>query len=495
MSGSLSSNTTEDAPQFAEIMAAGNVGSPLTHILTSDAITPGNSPSYELCKLLYSFHPIGAKMAEAPVNMAQSQDREISIPVDGEERLVAEFLRIRRQLGNGVGADALIKNLKVQSRVYGIATLIIGDRVHPENSDRPLDFAKLHETEPYFTVLDPLNTAGSLILEQDPNSPDFQKPKAVRVGARTYHPSRCVVCINESPFFILWSDSAFGFSGRSVYQRALYPMKTLLQSMITDQLVTIKCGLLVYKAKAPGSIMNNRIMQMFSFKRQQLKAGVTGQVLNIGTDEEIESLNFQNLEGPATMARNNALKNCAMAASMPAKMLEQEELVEGLAEGTEDAKQIARFIDRLRIEMFPEYAFLDRVSQRLAWTPEFYKVMQRLYPDAYKSVPYETAFYGWANAFQANWPNLLAEPPSKKMETEKIRFEAVVALLETMKPLIRSPENQTELLAWAADEINSRRELFTSPLNIDQEAELAAPSPEMVGAGQEREPSPFSSGT
>ncbi len=482
-------DTTEGGNQFAEIVLQGRVGSALSRILLAESITPGDSPSYELAKLIFAYHPLGGKMVEAPINMAQSQERELTVPVAGEERLLAEFRRVWKHLGEGAGADALIKSVKMQSRMYGIASIAIGDRNNPDATAKEVDWERLHETKPYFSVFDPLNTAGSLILDQNPNSPDFQKPVAVQIGSRVYHRSRTVVVINEAPLYILWTDAAYGFSGRSVFQRALYPLKTFLQSLITDWLVTVKCGLLIHKAKSPGSMQNNRVLQFFGFKRSQLKGGVTGQVLTIDVAEDIMSLNFQNLEGPATMARNNALKAIAMAASMPAKMLEQEELVEGLAEGTEDAKQIARFIDRLRIEMNPEYEFFDRITQRLAWTPDFYKIMQKLYPQDYPAdMPFETAFNGWMNAFQAKWPNLLAEPESKEFEVEKIRFESAVAVVEVAAPLIRDSENRAALLAWLADEVNSRRKLFAAPLVLDEEAEAAIETPAPMGGEETKEP-------
>lgn len=295
--------------------------------------------------------------------------------------------------------------------------------------------------------------------------------------------------MNEDPLYIQWTDSAFGFVGRSIYQRALFPLKTFIQSMITDDMVTKKVGLLVYKAKAPGSIINSRMSAFFGFKRTQLKGGMTGNVANIGIEEEIESLNFQNLEGPAAFARGNVLKNIAMSAGMPAKLLEQEELVEGLAEGTEDAKQIARHIDRLRIEMAPIYAFFDRVVQRRAWSKDFYNALRRDYSE-YKRVDYNTAFFEWSNKFTANWPNLLAEPESKQIEVEKTRFESAVAVAEVAAPLIRTEENRAALLAWLADEVNSRRKLFSAPLLIDEkaEAEYEPPMPEGAEGAEGQQP-------
>jgi hypothetical protein len=488
MSG-FGAGTTEGGIGFAELGLTTQLGSQLTTLLLADQIVPGTPPGYQLAKTIYDFHPLGAKMAETPINVAQSQRREITVPGGPEERLVDAFEREWKVTGK-IGADALIHNLMRTSRIYGIGSIIVGDR--KLGNDQPLPLDKLHELDLYYNVLDPLNTAGSLVLDQNPNSPDFQKPRSLRVGNQVYHPSRSCVVMNEQPIYIEFTTSAFGFVGRSVYQRALYPLKTFAQSMITDQYVTIKVGLLIAKQKAPGPVINQRILNFFGIKRQSLKAGLTGNVLTIGVDEDIASLNFQNLEGPASFARDNSLKNIAMAAQMPAKLLQQEEMIGGMAEGTEDAKVIATYVDRIRIEMAPPYAFFDTIVQRRAWSPDFYATLQRDHPE-YKNVPYDTAFYQWSNSFTATWPNLLAEPDSKKLESEKIRFEAVVALVESLAPMM-DPDNKAAVIAWAADEINSRRELFSSALVID-EAKLAKyvpPTPVTKPEEEPDEPPPFS---
>jgi hypothetical protein len=485
----MSANTTEGGNQFANLGLTGGIGSELTNLLLADAIVPGSPVGYATAKAIFAFHPLGAKMAENPINMAQSQEREITVPAGPETRLVEAFHREWK----AISADALIKSAAVTARIYGIASLVAGER--GGDPSKPIDWKRLADADLYFNVLDPLNTAGSLVLDQDPNSPDFQKPKAVSVGNQAYHPSRTVVAMNEQPIYIEWSNSAFGFVGRSVYQRALYPMKSFINSMITDDTVTKKVGLLVWMAKAPGSIINNRMMSFLGWKRSQLQSGLTGNVLTIPETDKIESLNFQNLEGAARLTRENILKNIATAAGMPARMLDQETLVSGFGEGAEDAKQIARYIDRVRIEIDPLYRFFDRIVQRRAWSPAFYETIKRDYPDDVRGMPYETAFYQWVNSFKATWPNLLVEPDSERAKTEEVRFKSAVAVFEVMMDRL-DPENAAALAAWVADEINSRRELFSVPLPLDEDA-LAKwlKSKPAVGADDEMEPRPFSAET
>jgi hypothetical protein len=472
----------DEASGFAQLGFSG-LGSALTDLLLCDEIIPGSPPSYAVCKTIYVYHPLGQKIAEGPINMAQSQEREISIPGAPESRLIPAFKREWQNLGV-VGADQIAKQTMVLSRVYGISTLAIGTR--GGKSDDPLPLDELYKADLYFNIFDPLNTAGSLVLNQNPNAPDFQKPQLVRAGTQNWHPSRVVVMMNEQPIFIDFTSSAFGFVGRSVYQRALFPLKTFVQSMVTDQTVTQKIALLIWKAKAPSSKMDNRIMQMFGWKRQQLKGGMTGNVLQIGESEDVTSLNFQNLEGAGRFTRENVLKNIATGAGgMPARILDMETLVEGFGEGSEDAKQIARFVDGVRIDMQPIYTKLDEVVQRRAWNPDFYKGIQKEFSE-YRRVPYETAFCDWKNAFTAIWPNLLTEPDSEKAKVADAKFKTVVGLVETLAPIL-GPRNKAALAMWAADEANQQKELFSSPLILDEEEIVEAPA---LGGEEEEEPEP-----
>ncbi|WP_253185356.1 anti-CBASS protein Acb1 family protein [Burkholderia plantarii] len=436
----------------------------LMRLLTADDLQPGSPPSYELCKTIYSYHPLGAKMAEAPYEEAMSQEREITIPGAPEDDLVDAFQKEWKKIGR-VGADEIIKGFMTLKRVYGIASLIVGARDFP--TDEPLPMDRLHELELYFNILDPLNTAGSLVLNQNPNAPDFQKPQFLRVANQDYHPSRAVIALNEAPIYIEWTNSAFGFVGRSVYQRALYPLKSYVQSMITDNQIIEKSGLLVYKMKSPGAVIDKVALAWGNLKRRMLKGAKTGNVMSIGIDESIESIDLKNIRDAAEFARTNVIKNIATAAKMPAVMIAQDTLTEGFGEGTEDAKMIARFIDRIRIEMGPAYEFLDPIVMRRAWSPEFYASMQRKYPD-YANVPYATAFVQWKNAFTAAWPNLLVESDSERIKTDDVITKAAIACVEVMLPEL-DPENKATAIAWLAEVMNERKLMFSSPLEIDIE--------------------------
>jgi hypothetical protein len=59
------------------------------------------------------------------------------------------------------------------------------------------------------------------------------------------------------------------------------------------------------------------------------------------------------------------------------------------------------------------------------------------------------------------------------------------------------PANKASVVAWAADEINSRRELFSAPLIIDEDALANYQPPQSMAEKpeQEEEPKPFGNTT
>lgn len=426
----------------------------------------GDTPNYELCKLIYLYHPLGQKMATAPVNLAQSQNRKITINDAPKEALDA----FQKEWAK-VGATEHIRNLRTLSRVYGIASIIVGCKVGGKTypSDAPLDMEKIWDQELFFNVLDPLNTAGSLVLTQIPTEADFLKPVIVRVNGQVFHRSRHVVMMHESPIYLAYTNSAFGFVGRSVYQRALYPLKSFIRTMIADDMIATKLGLLVAKQKPPGAVLDKVMQRIAAIKRSLLRQAQTNQVLSIDVEEDIETLDMNNVDGAGTYARNNILKNIATAADMPAWFLENETMVEGFGEGTEDAKNIAKYVELERQLLQPAYAWFDNIVQYRAWNPAFFEYIKTLYPGEYDGEDPRDLFSKWRSSFTVEWPSLLIEPESEQIAVEKVKLESLVAIFEVMNQ-VADPVNKKLVLQWMMDNINEEKMLFPHSLDLDFDA-------------------------
>ncbi|EOE2911572.1 phage portal protein [Klebsiella pneumoniae] len=439
--------------------------SELMALLDSDDIQPGSTAGYQTCKTIYLFHPLGGKMVDRPIKMAMNESRTVHISqaYGIEQRLRDAFEREWKALG----ADNHIANAARISRIYGVSAIaMLVDNQEPSSA---VDYRTLYKHNVTFNILDPLNTAGSIVLNQDPNAQDFQKVEGIRVAGKPYHKSRCVVQQNEDPIYLAYNSAAFGFTGRSVYQRALFPLKSFIQTMRTDDMVAVKGGLLVTKIKGPSSVVNNMMQKLSGIKRMMLKRGKTGEVLQIGDGDNIESIDLSNLEKPLDSARKHILENVAAAADMPAIILNSETFAQGFGEGTEDARAVAVYIDNIREWLDQLYAFFIRVCQYRAWSIEFFQSLRADFPDLKNT--YSLYFASWINNFEYRWPPSLKESDSEKVKVDETRFKAIVSMLEVLLPQVNTDdENRALLIEWAQANANANESLFPQRLDLDIES-------------------------
>lgn len=443
-------------------IAIGSCSPELITLLDSDDIQPGMSAGYQTCKTIYLFHPLGGKMVDRPIKMAMNESRTVHISqaYGIEQRLRDAFEREWKALG----ADKHIANAARISRIYGVSAIAM--LVDNQESSSAVDYRTLYKHNVTFNILDPLNTAGSIVLNQDPNAQDFQRVDGIRVAGKPYHKSRCVVQQNEDPIYLAYNSAAFGFTGRSVYQRALFPLKSFIQTMRTDDMVSVKGGLLVTKIQGPSSVVNNMMQKLSGIKRMMLKRGKTGEVLQIGANDSIESIDLSNLEKPLDSSRNHILENIAAAADMPAIILNSETFAQGFGEGTEDARSVAVYIDNIREWLEPLYDYFIRICQYRAWSIEFFNSLRADFPELKNT--YSLYFSSWINNFEYRWPSSLKEPESEKVKVDEIRFKAIVSMLEVLLPQVNTDdENRALLIEWAQTNANANESLFPQRLDLD----------------------------
>ena len=458
-----------------------SLGSTLSQLLEAQSIEPGSDAGYGLCKAIWEYHPLGGKIVEKPVRLALSKPRTITIDCEPKEMLVDAFNKEWEDLG----ATAHIRDTMFLKRTYGASAIVYGAPDIP--TTEPIDPWKLSDLNLYFNQLDPLNLAGSIVTNQNPNAPDFQKPLAYTTAAgQPYHPSRSVVVFNGTPIYLSFQSSTFGFTGRSVFQRSLYPLKSFIQSMITDDMVTYKAGLLIAKQKPAGSIVNRLMQQAANIKREYLQRGATGNVLSIDIDESIEAINLQNTDTAMKTARDNIIANIAAASDVPAILLRDEAFTQGFGEGTEDTKAIVQYVDGIREEMRTLFKFFDKIVMHRAWNKEFFEAVQNKYPDLYKNKTYEQAFYHWEKNFKADWESLMEEPESEKVKIWETKVKAINEVLRTTLPII-DPQNKAFLMQWAVDNINEMPDMFQSTLQLDADL-LAEYEPPQNAMPEERMP-------
>lgn len=453
-----------------ETSTGANLGSNLLNLLNCEAIVPGDNAGYELCKELWEYHPLGGKLVEKPIRMALSKERIIAVDAPGKEMLVEQFKKIWEDLD----CYNEIRDVMFINRAYGVAAIIIGGK--DEETTDPLDYWKLANQEIYFNRLDPLNLAGSTVTNQNPNAPDFQKPLAyITAAGQPYHPSRSCIVFNQTPIYLSYQSSGFGYVGRSVFQRALYPLKSFVNSMQVDDWVMQKAGLIIAKQKPAGSIVNRFMQTAAGIKRAYLQSGGTGNVLSIDVDEEIGSIDMTNTDTAMKTARDNMIANIATASDVPALLLKDEALTTGFGEGSEDTKAIVQFIDGIREDMRSLFQFMEKIVMHRAWNQEFYESIKNEYPDVYGSKSYEECFYYWKDNFKAEWESLMEEPESEKVKVDDIKLKGLTEMARTLLPVI-DQDNRALVIQWMADNLAEMESMFQSTLQLDYDA-IAAYEP------------------
>lgn len=448
---------------MAEIQIDSALGSALTKILESEEIQPGQDVSYETCKLLWQFHPLGGKLVEKPISMAMCKPRHYSVETDPDERVVRRFQEVWERME----MNEKIKNFFFICRCYGAAAIGVGTTT--TSCKEPLPTFGLSEEEVYINVWDPLNAAGSMVTDQNPNSPYFQKAnRTLKIASKNWHHSRTLKIFNGTPIYLEYQNSAFGFTGRSVFQRVLYSMKSYVGTMVANDLVSQKAGVLVAKVQQNGSVMNGIMAVAAGKKREFVKEARNNGVLNISTGEDIESLNLQNIDKALNTSRDNIISDIASGSDVPAILIKEEAFSKGWSEGSEDSKAISQYIDGVRQLIEPVMDYFEKLVQYIAWSEDFYTSLKNDYPDIINE-NYTTTFYRWRREFTAKWQELVEESPDTRREADSKVIQQAVAVYAALSPTL-DPENRASLADWVAGVANGTQTYGDLPLIIDVEA-------------------------
>lgn len=469
---------------MAEETFHGTLNSQLAEFLMGEDIQPGSDTGYKMCKIIWEYHPLGGKMVEKPIEMAMFKPRIYNVSDDAEDRIVNAFIETWKRLG----VTQKIKNLFFNARCFGAAAIGIGqDSV---SSYKPLSKMGLQEEDIFINIFDPLVAAGSMVSSQDPNARDFQEPnKYLDIQGKKWHPSRTVKVFTGSPIYLSFQPSSMGFTGRSVFQRCVYPLRSYINTMVTNDLVSEKAGVLVAKTAQNSSVVSGILGMANKAKRSMLKAVKSKGVINIGQNDSVESLNLQNIDGAMNSARNNIIADISAGSDVPAAILKDEAFANGFGEGKEDSKAVSQYIDSVRQSIDPVITFFEEIVQYIAWNEDFYNSLKNEYPDLYTE-DYYTTFFRWRASFDAKWPELQEESPEGRQDSESKLLEQTIRAYEALLPRL-DPDNQATAAQWVSDVVNVLEAYEGSPLVLDIEKlkryQPPVPSTPPAGGGYETE--------
>jgi len=440
------------------IISASGQHNSLRDLMQSNELQVGDLASYQICKTIFAYHPIGSKFATLPVDMAFSKPRGITLsdhPKIVKERFETTYEKL--------GVWSKIKQALILSRVYGMSSVMIGQ--YGKGLDEALDVTTIKTNPLFFNVLDPLNTAGSLINNQDPLSGRFLSVSGVQVMGKPVHASRCFIKNNgeEQPLYLQWSQSAFCYGGRSVYQRALPLLKQYLKSIQVDEYLLDKVGALVVKSGEPQGVYDSFTGTMSKLIREMVKSlrgistdaatgEVTGGVLSMGKDDTVETLSLIHTNDVADGVRRRLLANLAATDGMPTTLLSDDPFATGHADGTEDRKKEAEYLEGIQSDAKELVDWLDGFVMRMAWDDEFLQQVKNDYPQ-YSNMSLNTIFYQFKNSFDWKFQPLIIEPEEIKVKNQTGKIANVAAVVGMLSGQV-DDDSKSEILSWSAKMIN-----------------------------------------
>lgn len=451
----------------------------LLKLLETSDIKSGSDASYELCKLIWIYHPLGGKLVEKPISMALCKPRSRNVKTDPDERVIRRF----NEVWDKLNITEKIRDVFFTARCYGAAAIGIGEL--NTSSEESLNKNKLKEEDIFINIFDPLNISGSMVTTQDPNSPEFQQANLhLKVAGKQWHPSRTIKVFNGSPVYLEYQSSSYGYTGRSVFLRSLYPLRSYLKIMEANETIAEKVALIIAKVSNNGSVISSVMQKIGEIKRAFIKSGKNGNILQIGKDDTIESLDLKNVDEPLKLARDNIISDIASGSDIPAILIKEEAFSHGFGEGTEDSKAISQYIDGVRQAIDPVMSYFEDLIQHIAWGEEFYESVKEEHPDIFTE-DHKTTFYQWKDEFTSSWQELVEESPNERRDSDGKVIENAAKLYAVLAPNI-DPKNRAKASDWLASICNDTETYKNTPLTIDlDDLENYQPIPEVKESVEE----------
>ncbi|MDI2113060.1 anti-CBASS protein Acb1 family protein [Commensalibacter nepenthis] len=415
--------------------------------------------SYDLCKQLYVYHPLGKRIVDLPIDLTLNKDRILNVKHELSPELLEQFNKKWKELN----LTRVIRNLAVTSRLYGIAALFIKADGVEDNKKIP-DDKTLNNYKITPLVYDALNIAGSATGNQNIDSVDFLELKDVYRSGTALAKDRSIILSNGDPIYIEYINSAYGYAGRSVFQNCAGLLQSYLDVMEADNTVARKVALIVAKLNQGGSA--TRVQEAANDqKRNLLQEARNDNVLSIGTNEDIDTLNMTNVDNSLDTSRRHIIEDIANAIDLPVILLNGQKFTGGFGEGSEDTKNIGRHIDNKRQWLEPIFDFCDNLVMELAWDFNFIDSLNSKNSSFYdknltsfeeKQRLYKVKFQELKNSFSYSFPSFLTETEAEILDGDVKKINSMKTIFESVYDKV-DPQTKSQLICWMMDNFNDLR--------------------------------------
>lgn len=413
--------------------------------------------NWQLCQLIWRFHPLGSTLIDMPITKALARGREITIQA-APDAVLKRFIEVSER----VNEDQLVSDTMATSKAYGKAAIIVGQRDQP--LDKTLDITTLNEMT-FFNVIDPLSISGNS-QNQDPNRQGFLQPRGeaqslrmITVAGVQYNSSRFSEFFNpfEKLLYLNFNQSALSYAPPSVFERPFVSLQDLLENDNAVRTINQKIAAIIHKKEfAEQSFLEKANRSVLGKIVSDIKNLFSGGVAVINTSEEISGIDLAHNAELLRTNRDIILASIAQASSdgIPVSMLKNALETKGFGSGEPEKTNEDENILKHQKHLASIYHFFDPFIQRMAWNDkDWYRSIQKQYPE-YQNIPQNRAIQMWKSSFTWEW-NPISEPTEKeKTDDAKAKSDIMGALLMTAQSMQLPPETQLGLFQSYVENIN-----------------------------------------
>ena len=404
--------------------------------------------TYQECKSIYRYFPLGKRLASALPNYAMSAEREL-IFKDMPPELAEEFKKAEKKLN----INSLIRQTCIYSRIYGLSALYaVSDNI---TSSEPLTIRHVWNNGISFNVLDPLNIAGYYV-SQNANLVNYQKVENIRIqGGDVCARNRATIIFNDIPLFIQFNPSSFSFTPPSIYQNMTGLIKSWNRCLIALERLATKAASIVVKSNSlshASGINYGAIQKNLQLIRNMENDGIAG----LDEKGQIEFFQLTGVEEIDKICQQINTSLMMALSDTPSALLLDKNLSNGLNDGTEDMKAIVMSVDNFRrLALSPLYDFTDPYVMTYAFNEDFINKMKTMYKSDFSKYGTFELLTIFKQAFSFKWGNLYPEPEEQKTQNKLTKLE----LLQKAKEL---GANQNDI----ENELNTM-EIFKTNITLD----------------------------
>lgn len=378
--------------------------------------------SYEECRDIYRYWPLGKRIASALPNFAMSAQRKFVVK-DAPDEVNSKLAEVANELN----IDEIVKRCAVYARIYGLASIYVA---HKRDSKQPLSYKDVQQEGFTLNVLDPLSMGGSIQIDNDSLSPTFGKPISVSIRGKAVNPNRICVVYNDIPLFYKFNPSSFAFSGPSIYQNMTLLIRAWNRGIIALQRLATKAAAMVKTTKETANVtgFNIRAVQQ---NLEMIRSIENDGIASIRSGDTLEFFALTGVQEVDVIIQQINTGLMMALSDTPSGILLDKNLSVGLNDGSEDMKAILMAVDNFRFHVLkPLYLFIDKYLCYKAFTPEFIMSIIEQYPDLYRNKQANTVLTEWMQNYSFEWGELYPQNENEKADTQSKVLDNLLKIKE-----------------------------------------------------------------